>query len=80
VLFRSVDGWDGDDAGALARLAGERVWAGEFIAECTKVRRAVDVASVRDSYFGVTTAEGHRMEDLYPLTVDFAALEVAHGA
>jgi CRISPR/Cas system CSM-associated protein Csm3 (group 7 of RAMP superfamily) len=75
-----VDGWDGGDAGALARLAGERGWAGELIAECVQVRRAVDAASVRDSYFGVTTEEGYRMEDLYPLTVDLAGLEVAHGA
>jgi CRISPR/Cas system CSM-associated protein Csm3 (group 7 of RAMP superfamily) len=79
-----VDAWESPNAGPaeLARLAAEAGWIGAFVGECTreKPRREIGEGSVRDSYFGVTTEDGHRMEDLYPLTVDLAALEVAHGA
>jgi CRISPR/Cas system CSM-associated protein Csm3 (group 7 of RAMP superfamily) len=78
-----VDAWESPNAGPaeLARLAAEAGWIGAFVGECTreKPRREIGEGSVRDSYFGETTEDGHRMEDLYPLTVDLAALEVAHG-
>lgn len=76
-----VDAWGGphENAAGLARLAAEGGWTGEFVTACTRDEPRRDGGRVRDSYFGVITEDGHRMEDLYPLTVDLAALEVAHG-
>jgi CRISPR/Cas system CSM-associated protein Csm3 (group 7 of RAMP superfamily) len=81
-----VDAWRDSGAGAgavdLARLAAQAAWTGEFVRACdrTESLRKIDPGRVHDSYFGVTTKDGHRMEDLYPLVVDLASLEVAHGA
>ena len=76
----AVDEWAGSDAVALAELAQRNGWAKEFVERCSHPRREAPAhPQLRDTYFGVTTEDGVRMEDLYPLTVNLDELEAAHA-
>lgn len=76
----AVDEWTGRDAVALAELAHRREWTKDFLAACGRARRDPSAdPPLRDAYFGVTTEDGVRMEDLYPLTVNLDELEAAHA-
>lgn len=76
----AVGEWVGTDAVALAELAQRKGWAETFVERCSHPRREVSAdPQARDAYFGVTTEDGVRMEDLYPLTVNLDELEAAYA-
>ncbi|HEU4884218.1 MAG TPA: RAMP superfamily CRISPR-associated protein, partial [Longimicrobium sp.] len=82
-VFRRVDRAPCDAAG-LVSAAREAGWIDAFVTLCREVERREDVdpATVQDDYFGRTLLAQPSpvgMEALYPLTVDLAELEEAHG-